>query len=288
MDRHQTSRRKFLYNLSSGAAALTIAQQATWPSKARAAETTGVNASVKSIEVTIHSRKPDPVPKRDALQALPGVGSVKVKIVSTDGVVGTSDIGYGRIPGGLKTLQTLIEQELVPVVKDAELSQIRKSYERMVYETDYHGSTGLATLGIAAIDTALWDCLGKTLDVPCWNIWGGCHDKIPAYGMLGWINYDEKQLRERCEHAIQLGYQALKLKIGFPTLKEDVQRVQDAGCTHGEQPAFVQAGGGVRPGAALERPAFRRRFVRVLPDGVPRCFVESDHEFVLAASVLGV
>ena len=126
----------------------------------------------------------------------------------------------------MKTLQALIENELVPVVKDSQLSQIRKTYERMVYETDYHGTTGLATLGIAAIDTALWDCLGKTLEVPCWQIWGGCHDKIPAYGMLGWINYDEEQLKQRCEQAMEQGYRALKLKVGFPTLKEDIKRVQ--------------------------------------------------------------
>ena len=44
--------------------------------------------------------------------------------------------------------------------------------------------------------------------------------------MLGWINYDEKQLRQRCEQALAQGYRALKLKVGFPTLREDIQRIR--------------------------------------------------------------
>ena len=186
----------------------------------------GVPSKVKSIEVTIEARAPRPIPRQDALQTLPGIGSVHVKITSDDGFSGKGRIGYGRIKGSLETLKAVIEHELAPVVKGTNLSQIRKTYRDMVYHTDYHGTSGLATLAIAAIDTALWDCLGKTLNVPCWQLWGGCHDKIPAYGMLGWINYDEKQLQERCEQAISQGYRALKLKVGFPTLKEDIARIK--------------------------------------------------------------
>lgn len=222
-----THRRRFLGTCSLAVATASM-ELATGPlsSPAKAAELSGVSSQVKKIQVSLRPRTPDPDPKRDALQALPGVGSVIVQVTSEDGVTGTGEISYGRIPGALKTLQALIENELVPVVLGASLAQIRQTYERMVYETDYHGTTGLATLGIAAIDTALWDCLGRTLDVPCWKIWGGCHDKIPAYGMLGWINYDQAQLKERCEQAIAQGYQALKLKVGFPTLKQDVERIE--------------------------------------------------------------
>ena len=44
--------------------------------------------------------------------------------------------------------------------REVQVSQIRKTWRDMVFETDYHGTTGLA-MGIAAIDTALWDCLGS-------------------------------------------------------------------------------------------------------------------------------
>lgn len=221
------NRRDFCRKSTYEAAAL--ASLATIPlgtSHGWASDTTGVNSRVAKIDVSVMEVKPDPDPQRDALQSLPGSGSVQVTVTSEDGVSGAGAISYGRIAGGPAALKAVIEKELVPVVENAELSQIRKTYQRMQAETDYHGTSGLATLGIAAIDTALWDCLGRTLDVPCWQIWGGCHDKIPAYGMLGWINYDERQLRQRCEEALSLGYRALKLKVGFPSLKQDVERIQ--------------------------------------------------------------
>ncbi len=188
--------------------------------------TSGIPSRVKSIEVTFQRRKPNPDPIRDALQTLPGVGKVIVTITSGEGVTGKGNIGYGRIAGGLDALKALIEHELIPIAQGTRLSHIRQTHEAMRKETDYHGTQGLATLGIAAIDTALWDCLGRTMNVPCWQLWGGCHESIPAYGMLGWINYTEDQLKKRCEQALAQGYRALKLKVGFPTLKEDVKRIE--------------------------------------------------------------
>lgn len=217
------NRRTFLEALSVGAFAGSIPfteARAKTPSKAA-----GVSSKVQSLEIKLHhNTKPKPV--RDAFQTLPGIGYLTVIVTSDDGISGRGIVGYGRITKSLETLKAVIENELAPLAMGSNLSQIRKTYESMVYETNYHGTTGLATLGIAAVDTALWDCLGKTLDVPCWQIWGGCHDKIPAYGTLGWMNYNAKELRERCEQAISQGYRALKLKIGFPTLKEDIERIK--------------------------------------------------------------
>lgn len=221
------NRRDFFKTMSYCAAASSLLVTDNYASsQAASTPIVGITSKIKSFDVSINHREPNPNPIRDALQSLPGIGSVVVTVTSDDGVTGKGEISFGRIAKSLETLKALIENELTPIAAGTALSHIRKTYEDMVFETDYHGTTGLATLGIAAIDTALWDCLGKTLGVPCWQIWGGCHDSIPAYGMLGWLNYDEKQLQERCEQALSQGYRALKLKVGFPTLKEDINRIQ--------------------------------------------------------------
>lgn len=212
-----------LATLGLGASLPTLARGQDAPAPPSAS---GLDSRVRSIEVTLRRRNPNPDPIRDALQSLPGVGTVIVTVTSDDGTTGKGEIGYGRIAGGLEALQALIEHELLPIAQGTRLSHIRQTHEAMRKETDYHGTQGLATLGMAAIDTALWDCLGKTLNVPCWKIWGACHDSIPAYGMLGWINYTEDQLKQRCEQALSQGYRALKLKVGFPSLKEDVKRIE--------------------------------------------------------------
>ncbi len=185
-----------------------------------------VPVKVKDLVVTIHKREPNPDPIQDAIQTLPGVGNVVVKITSEDGITGEGSIYFGRIDGALAALKSFIDNVLKPLVINTELGFIRKTFEAMVRETDYHGTMGFATMGIAAIDTALWDCLGKTLQVPCWKLWGGCHTELPVYAMVGWINLDDASIRKRCEESLALGYKAVKVKIGFPTLSEDIKRIK--------------------------------------------------------------
>jgi L-alanine-DL-glutamate epimerase-like enolase superfamily enzyme len=181
---------------------------------------------VTAIEVTPLRREPNPDPIRDALQALPGAGSVRVVVHTDEGVSGSGEVGFGRIRGAPDALAATIEHELKPLVLGAEVAHVRGIHEAMLRETEYHGSFGLAMFGIAALDTALWDCLGRALRVPCWKLWGRVHDRIPAYAMVGWLNYGDEEVQSICAQAVEQGFRAVKIKVGYPTLKEDVQRVQ--------------------------------------------------------------
>jgi len=184
-----------------------------------------VPVKIKDLEVTIYRNDPNPNPIRDAIQILPGIGNVAVKVTTEDGISGMGSVYFGRIEGSLDALKSFIEQILKPIVLQTDLGFIRGTYEAMIRETDYLSSKGFATMGIAAIDTALWDCLGKTLQVPCWKLWGACHLELPVYAMVGWINLDKESIKKRCEESLKLGYTAVKLKIGYPTLAEDLERI---------------------------------------------------------------
>ncbi|MBR9999434.1 MAG: mandelate racemase/muconate lactonizing enzyme family protein [Cyclobacteriaceae bacterium] len=185
-----------------------------------------VPVKIKELEVTLHRNDPNPNPIRDAIQVLPGIGNVMVKVTSEDGISGTGSVYFGRIDGSLDALKSFIENVLKPQVLGTELGFIRGTYEAMIRETDYLGSKGFSSMAISAVDTALWDCLGKTLQVPCWKLWGACHTELPVYAMIGWINLDRESIKKRCEDALKLGYRAVKLKIGYPTLAEDLERIR--------------------------------------------------------------
>jgi L-alanine-DL-glutamate epimerase-like enolase superfamily enzyme len=185
-----------------------------------------IPVKIKDLEVTLHRNDPNPNPIRDAIQILPGIGNVAVKVTSEEGVSGSGSVYFGRIDGSLEALKSFIEEILKPVVIGTDLGFIRGSYEAMIKETDYLSSKGFASMGISAVDTALWDCLGKTLQVPCWKLWGGCHTELPVYAMVGWINLDRESIKKRCEDSLKLGYRAVKLKIGYPTLAEDLERIR--------------------------------------------------------------
>ena len=182
--------------------------------------------TVTDIGVIAHTREPNPEPIRDALQELPGSGSVRVIARTDDGIEGSGDVYFGRTAGGPEALKGLVEHVLKPIAVGTSLDAIRATHQAMLAETEYHGSFGLAMFGIAAIDTALWDCLGNTLGAPCWQLWGGMNKTIPAYAMVGWLNYDDEQISRICAQAADQGFGAVKIKVGYPTMAEDLRRVQ--------------------------------------------------------------
>lgn len=194
---------------------------------------------ITNVEVIAKTRTPSPHPKRDALQALPGTGSVKVVVTTEDGVQGTGEVGYGRIAGGPAALAAVIEHTLKPLLLHQELTMIRGLHQAMLRESEYHGAFGLTMFGIAAVDTALWDCLGKTLGVPCWQLWGRVNERIRAYAMVGWLNYDDKEVQEICAAAVAQGFHAVKIKVGYPTLKEDIRRVETVRTAVGDEIAIM-------------------------------------------------
>ncbi|MBN1674022.1 MAG: mandelate racemase/muconate lactonizing enzyme family protein [Kiritimatiellae bacterium] len=183
---------------------------------------------ITNLSVEVRPRQPSANPIRDALQTLGGAGTVDVKLETDTGVTGTGGIYFGRLPGAPDTLAALIRNELEPLVVGADPERVRLLHQEMLRETEYHGSFGLAMFGIAAVDIAVWDCLGKAHGVPCWKLWGGLRDRVPVYAMCGWLNHDESRLRDVCRQAVEQGFKGVKIKVGCPTLAEDVQRVKIA------------------------------------------------------------
>lgn len=181
---------------------------------------------VTDVEVTVRRVAPREDPLRDALQSLPGAGGVQVVVRTDDGAAGTGDSYFGRIAGGPDALAALIEHELKPVVLGTDPAFVRGTHQAMLRETEYHGSFGLAMFGISALDTALWDCLGKSLGVPCWRLWGAVRDRVPAYAMVGWMNHSDAEVAAICARAVEQGFRAVKMKVGYPTLAEDVRRIE--------------------------------------------------------------
>lgn len=194
---------------------------------------------VTALELTLHRQTPSPEPVQDALQALPGIGSLEVTLHTDVGLTGRGKVGFGRIQGALDALAAVIKYELEPVVVGADPERVRAVHQAMLREIEYHGSGGLARFGIAAVDTALWDCLGRAYDVPCWRLWGGMHDRIPAYAMVGWLNYDLHQLQEVCARAVDQGFRGVKIKVGKPTLEEDLARVEAVRAVIGHEIALM-------------------------------------------------
>ncbi|MFQ6030806.1 MAG: mandelate racemase/muconate lactonizing enzyme family protein [Dehalococcoidia bacterium] len=81
---------------------------------------------------------------------------------------------------------------------------------------------------IAAVDIALWDLKGKAADMPVYQLLGGTKNTVPCYVTGGYYQDDKTiaDLVQECETYVDMGYGAIKLKIGHVSVEEDVARVQ--------------------------------------------------------------
>lgn len=181
---------------------------------------------IRNVTAEIQPRSPNPNPIRDAIQTLPGADGLRVRVETDEGIVGESHTFFGRVAGGARALQLLIEGVLAPVAIGSDAFRVREVREALRRETDYIGNGGLSAWGISALDVALWDAVGKAMGQPCHRLWGACRDRIPAYAMVGWLNYSPDELAEVCRKAVDQGFRAVKMKVGAPTLEEDIQRIQ--------------------------------------------------------------
>lgn len=174
-------------------------------------------------------------PVRDALQVLDTNGTCRVTIETSEGITGTASIGFGRLDAAPGILAHLINDLLAPVVIGEDPFQIRGIRDKLWQLTDYHGTVGLALLGIAGIDIALWDTVGKAVGQPVWRLLGAHRDAVPAYAMVGWLNYTPDELKRISAKAIEQGFGGVKMKVGAPTLEEDIARIEAVRSVVGSQ-----------------------------------------------------
>jgi hypothetical protein len=130
---------------------------------------------ITDVEASVQLKVPNPTPIADALQVLPGAGSVMVRLTTDEGISGEGAASFGRIAGGPDALAALIEHELKPLVIGQDPVMVRHLHREMLRETEYHGSAGLATFLASPPSTRrsgiVWgelaECLAGNSGVAC-------------------------------------------------------------------------------------------------------------------------
>jgi L-alanine-DL-glutamate epimerase-like enolase superfamily enzyme len=80
------------------------------------------------------------------------------------------------------------------------------------------------------MDVALWDLAGKIRDEPVWQMVGGHDNRIRAYASSG-VHRPVDEMVEVARRALVLGFPALKVRFGRPTIGDDlavIKAVRDA------------------------------------------------------------
>jgi len=104
-------------------------------------------------------------------------------------------------------------------------------------------STGVFVSAMSALDLALWDIKGKSLNQPVARLIGGARSAVPAYATVGLPAFSESELVAACTAALKAGYQGAKILVGAGgrSIAEDAQRIRAVRTAIGDAPLMLDA-----------------------------------------------
>ena len=187
---------------------------------------------IAGLETELAERRPGGRPEYDAIHKL-GVegGSVTVRVLTDAGITGWAVSGFGMIAGAPRVLQTILDQEIKPVILGKDPTLPKRIRAELWSALEYHGVQGVVQFAMAAVDIALWDIVGKLAGMPVWRLLGGFRDRMPVYSMCGWYydgDRDLTQYRRSIQTAMEQGYGGVKVKVGRSSLDDDIRRIRAA------------------------------------------------------------
>lgn len=148
---------------------------------------------------------------------------ITVRIEDSDGATG---LGYTyTVNHGGAAVATMVDKDLRGCLLGADAEQIEKIWQSMWWRLHYAGRGGHATSAISAVDIALWDLKGIRARTPLWKLFGGYDPVVPVYAGGIDLELPVADLKTQADRFLAGGFRAIKMKVGRPDLKEDVDRV---------------------------------------------------------------
>ena len=162
--------------------------------------------------------------------------TIVVRLTTADGVVaetysGDTDDEQALIIG-------IIHDELAPAILGRSARDPEGLWRAMEPSTNnILRDRGLALQAIAALDTAIWDAMGRAVGLPLYRLWGAVTDSLPISVIGGYYHLDAAQTADTVRRYVEQGFGGMKFKVGGRTPAEDAERFRVAREAVG--PSFV-------------------------------------------------
>jgi D-arabinonate dehydratase len=163
-----------------------------------------------------------------------GRGTTVVTVRTDEGDVGRVHAGdvTDSFPERAGDIVDLVENEIAPVAVGRDLlsreavwqDAYRRSSEYFAYQQTRRF---LYMHALGAVDLAIWDAIGKRLDVPLYRLWGGYRESLPVIAIGGYYREDRTSgdLVAEMEEYREMGLAGVKLKVGGRSPEEDLDRL---------------------------------------------------------------
>ncbi len=149
------------------------------------------------------------------------------RIRTSDGITGEAYVGDEDRT--LLDIEAIVQREIAPAVIGLDAMATERVWKAAYPATfDILRDRRLGLVAMAAIDTAVWDAVGKALGQPLWRLWGGYRDSLPIVAIGGYYGEPLGTIEDEIAFYKSVGLAGMKFKVGGRTPAEDASRVARA------------------------------------------------------------
>ncbi|MGE0224276.1 MAG: mandelate racemase/muconate lactonizing enzyme family protein [Acetobacteraceae bacterium] len=151
--------------------------------------------------------------------------TVVTRIWTSGGLVSEVYNGDERDHG--PEIARIVQEEIGPLLIGEPITAYERLWEKMFRITIARKDRDLAMQAIACADCAIWDLLGKSLNVSVCSLLGGYRDSLPIITIAGYYlpGKTAKDLAPEMTWLKSLGMAGCKVKVGGLSAEEDAERV---------------------------------------------------------------
>ncbi|MCO7176235.1 mandelate racemase/muconate lactonizing enzyme family protein [Sporolactobacillus kofuensis] len=159
-------------------------------------------------------------PFKTALRTVNTAESIIVIITCDDGTMGFGEAPPTHVITGdsLASIEYTIMNVLRPLIIGLKIEQ-KERINHVVDHSILHNSSAKA-----AIDVAVFDCLGKLANLPIYQLLGGNNNQVETDFTVS-VNHPNEMIQDALS-LVNQGFTTLKIKVGNSTIKEDMERIK--------------------------------------------------------------
>jgi mandelate racemase len=140
-----------------------------------------------------------------------------------EGITGRTYLFCYR-PSGARAIALLLEDATSLIIGDpvrpAEIAvKLARNFALI-------GVTGTVRMALSGLDVAMWDALAIAAGLPLTSMLGGTPRPIRAYNSCGLGLMAPSLVAEEAVRLTERGFKAVKLRLGYPTLEEDLRALK--------------------------------------------------------------
>ena len=152
-----------------------------------------------------------------------------VEIEADDGHRGIGFCYAGNSNGQLVT--SAVDELFAPLLMGQDPFRVEGLWAAMYQESLLHGRAGSTMRALSALDIALWDRNARAAGLPLWRMLGGYYEAtVPAYASGGYYleGKGHEGLQAELSGYLEMGFDAVKIKVGRLSAREEASRMQAA------------------------------------------------------------